>query len=1274
MAIDYTNQIEQLYVAYFDRPADVYGLAFWNSRLNNGGALSEISNQFSTSAEYVATFAGLDNFQVVSRIYQNLFNRIPDTNGLVYWVTGLNAHTVTIANVVEVITNAALANPATEVDHISIVSKVAAATAFTHALDTPEEIAGYAGSGPALIAKQWLAPIHDASTLAAATDTATLNAAVAGVVATPSTTNILSPSLDNLYGGAGNDTFSATQSTLELGDSIHGGAGTDTLTVSISGPSGYSVNGFLADSVEVIEVKSLAQGASLIDFSDVTGLTGVVSRETDGAALTFQDIQSVNNVAIKIIDTLETHTFTYDAHAYTAGVDTVDLTLQEIRNATINFATTHDTPVGASLVDQVNLHSVNVINTVADLNVGNNLAVLNIDGNADLRIVAALDPNLTTVDAHGLIANLRLDLSNEALNSTVIGAHGNNYLDFGLEAHNKTITTFEGNDTILAAVGQNIIDSGAGNDSILSGTSNDTITTGDGNDFVHDLGGNDRISTGAGDDIVDLLTQRTPLTDIGNDYIDLGTGDDRLIIDAHDLEVYDTIIGGTGTDTIELHNTGSSDALGHVLASETQRTTGIEVFDLRETKITLELTDHLVDTADGKSLTVRTIDSTFDSAVGQTVDIRGITTPQFHVGLDGGLTKDTVIANENTVNSSSSLHFGDGLLGRNTAVQDTLVIYNGANISATDSINITGLERIELKSATGEATTWSIDLTDALLDQTTDVNAAVAGTQGTVTINVSPNVPQNSKLYINTIDVIASDVNVLVERNSNVTVYVNNVQVIANGEVAAYDAINIGPGVLNVQTEMHFTTNADSLVGTGLGDTFYADSAAQITHADFADGLGGTDTLVLGAGLYNGLTLFSQFDQAVLNNIEVLTISDQPGYAVHFADSPTESYNFNTFNLTAGNDIVDFAQSSHTFNTGDGNDIVTLAAGAHDVTVNGGGGTDWVHFAEGAASGSSSLFISEVENVHGNDEFNTVTILDTNTVAVSLNLLGGDDTVQGSVNADTLWVDGGTQGTGLDQVFGNGGADTLNVLHVEHVFGDADNTTFGGGNDTITTLNDVTATRDSVYGGGGDDTIILLNHEQDVVVFGHEAAHTGGNPVAVSSSNYDSAHLSSTGDTITNFHAGAVLPDLNLATTTEDALDFSGLIGFTGAAPHVVIGSLADGIDLATGVGANQGGIGVLWNANLTEIVDNAGTTFVTGGLSAGHISINDNGEAVIAFTNDAEGDNVASVTLAYVTDTDAGVGQTWEVTIIGTVTFDQLTGLNSGTLAAENFRVAAIA
>jgi hypothetical protein len=410
MSIDYTSQIEQLYVAYFDRPADVAGLDYWNGVLNgNGGKTAVISQAFAGSAEYTAAFAGLDNYAIVNQIYLNLFNRAAETGGLTYWGDLLNAHSISINNVVDVVLKSALLNPAGNADRVSVESKIAAATAFTHALDTPAEILGYHDGSPVALAKVWLASIHDSASATAATQPAALNASIATIIAPPVDPVVdytLTVGVDTPVGGTGNDIFRATQSTLELGDVIKGGAGQDTLLVSISGP-GIVLNGFAADSVETIQVKSLSTSASTIDFSDVTGLTNIVSNETDGAALTFQDIQSVNDVKIAVIDTLNTHNFTYDAHAYTAGVDVADVTLQEIRDAVLNFGTSHGT-LGASDIEQVNIHSVNVVNLVEDLNVGAKLAVLDIDGNADLRIVSALDPNLSTVDAHGLNAKLKV--------------------------------------------------------------------------------------------------------------------------------------------------------------------------------------------------------------------------------------------------------------------------------------------------------------------------------------------------------------------------------------------------------------------------------------------------------------------------------------------------------------------------------------------------------------------------------------------------------------------------------------------------------------------------------------------------------------------------------------------------------------------------------------------------------------------------------------------------------------------------------------------------
>ncbi len=1235
------NEIQALYVAYFSRPGDKYGYEFWADQYDSADGsvakqevLGQISALFSQSAEYAATYAGMDTTARVLQIYQNLFNRVGEPDGVNYWVNAIDTPNsgVTISNAVTAILNAALAEPAGAQDRVAVESKVAAAAAFTEALDTPAEYGGYAGTGPALLAKAWLAPIDDAASLAAATgNAAVLDAAIATVVATPSSTHILEVGQDTANGGSGNDIFSATQATLNLGDIVHGGAGQDKLTLSIGVDPDHIV-AFAADSLEVFEVKSFSTGLVTIDFSDVDGLNTIVSRETDGASLTFRDIQSVNDVNISIIDTDETHNFVYDANAYTTlGVDVAELRLQEIRLAEINFATVGGT-LGKSLVDQLNIDSETIVdpaldgNIVSDLNVGDNLKTILITGNADLRIVAPLDPNLELVDAHGLNAKLRLDLSAEALDSTVIGAQGDTYLDFGMESHAKKITTFGGNDTILAVRGFNDIDSGAGNDTISSGVANDKIVTGAGNDVVSDLGGNNDISTGDGNDVVTIYDAGNTYTDRGNNKVDLGSGNDRLVMDAHDLEVYDTIIGGSGTDTIQLTNTGSSVALGHVFAAETQQTSGIEVFDLRDSNIQFQVTDHLLSTAENNSLTVRTIDATGP----QIVDIRGITTPLYHVTLEGGVHSDTVLANETTVNGLSPLHFGDG-----NGV-DTLVIYGDEELSASDSDTITGLEKIVLTAVDNNPTTWQIDVDNHLLEQTSS----------TLIIEVSPDVPQNSTLYINS---VISDLDtakdLVVRRNSNVTVFVNGVQIVASGVVSNVLYQNAeATGLLTIENELHFTTNDDSLLGSDVADTFYADSLFQLANADFADGQGSNDTLVLGAGLYNGLTLWEQFDHAVVQNIEILEISQNPGYANHFADSATQSYNFNTFKLGNANDVVDEAQTGHTFNTYDGNDVVTLAAGALGVVVNGHGGSDQVHFTESTVSGSSSVSISEVEYVHGSLENNTVTILDSNTVAVTLDLLAGNDTVEGSINADTLTVNGGSQlAQGTDVVHGNGGNDTLNVQHVELIYGDA-------GSDTITTTHDAAGdTADTVWGGAGDDFIILQNIAQDMIVFGNESSHPTGVDVSV-----DSGF-----DTISNFSGRAV--DL----TVDDLLNVYNLL--EGGAIDSEYGNLfqAGGIDLRGGTDNN---VAVIWNAD--SPLDFSGNTFVSiGALTAGQIGIEDNGEAVIAYTSDADGDNVAEVTLAYVCDTDVDSGQSWDVTLIGTVTFDGngLLGLESGSLV-DNF------
>lgn len=60
MATTYHNDIQKLYVAYFGRPADPAGLAFWETQVEAAnGSTAAVSAQFAASAEYKSTYAGM---------------------------------------------------------------------------------------------------------------------------------------------------------------------------------------------------------------------------------------------------------------------------------------------------------------------------------------------------------------------------------------------------------------------------------------------------------------------------------------------------------------------------------------------------------------------------------------------------------------------------------------------------------------------------------------------------------------------------------------------------------------------------------------------------------------------------------------------------------------------------------------------------------------------------------------------------------------------------------------------------------------------------------------------------------------------------------------------------------------------------------------------------------------------------------------------------------------------------------------------------------------
>lgn len=121
-------EVEKCYIAYYGRPADPGGLAYWTDQLDrNGGSLDGIITAFTHSTESQALYDGLSTTQVVTKLYSQLFGRTPELEGLQYWTTQLDAGNLTRGNIMITLLNGA---QGADVDVIN--NKLTAAALFTN--------------------------------------------------------------------------------------------------------------------------------------------------------------------------------------------------------------------------------------------------------------------------------------------------------------------------------------------------------------------------------------------------------------------------------------------------------------------------------------------------------------------------------------------------------------------------------------------------------------------------------------------------------------------------------------------------------------------------------------------------------------------------------------------------------------------------------------------------------------------------------------------------------------------------------------------------------------------------------------------------------------------------------------------------------------------------------------------------------------------------------------------------------------------------------------
>ena len=90
----------RLYQAAFDRVPDQQGLGYWIDKLDHGIGLQSVAAGFMNSPEFIRLYGSSnpDNASFVTRLYQNVLDRAPDQSGFDYYMNALG-HGTTKAQV-----------------------------------------------------------------------------------------------------------------------------------------------------------------------------------------------------------------------------------------------------------------------------------------------------------------------------------------------------------------------------------------------------------------------------------------------------------------------------------------------------------------------------------------------------------------------------------------------------------------------------------------------------------------------------------------------------------------------------------------------------------------------------------------------------------------------------------------------------------------------------------------------------------------------------------------------------------------------------------------------------------------------------------------------------------------------------------------------------------------------------------------------------------------------------------------------------------------------
>jgi hypothetical protein len=311
-----------------------------------------------------------------------------------------------------------------------------------------------------------------AYTLSNATDISVTTGAVTGQ------TFLLSKSVDNFNGGAGNDSFVAdntVDSQFSAADNLNGGEGTDSLTIYGT----ISTNVGNISGIENVTVDSMDAGDSW-GFGSVSGIKKLTNARAVGAST----VSVADGVAVTLANNAAPTTQTVN---FGSTDTTASLTLNKIVGDV--------TETGAA-VTALNIATTGAASTVGTLTTGATVKTVTLTGDQNITVTNALGTAVSKIDGAALTGKLSVVAGNvtddgtSAVDVTVIGGTASDTLSIvGVTATTETsVAGGAGDDTIKVTAAQIAADAG---DAIDGGDGTDTLSV----DFLNDATGAGLLAT-----------------------------------------------------------------------------------------------------------------------------------------------------------------------------------------------------------------------------------------------------------------------------------------------------------------------------------------------------------------------------------------------------------------------------------------------------------------------------------------------------------------------------------------------------------------------------------------------------------------------------------------------------------------------------------------------------------------------------------------------------------------------------------------------------------